>query len=188
MDYESNETSINVEPPENKTVAADTVNVERSGVQSISATSATLRQVGVQNATAERLVLRQGGIVKANAETLEMLQASAALVQTGSARLTASNSGAVVAGGSVNMDQSAARVLVSGGQVDMDQAGAGLLVANNVRMENSAVVFLVSRNVEGNVTPMFGPRESILFGAVAGLIAGAMMMLGGLARRRGRKK
>jgi hypothetical protein len=59
------------------------------------------------------------------------------------------------------------------------------MVANNVNVEGaSGIVFLFARKVNGNVTTAFGPRESVLFGAVAGLVAGVMLMLGGLFRRK----
>jgi hypothetical protein len=87
------------------------------------------------------------------------------------------------------MDQSAARVMVAGGPVTMDQSGAVVLVAQNVQAEKaSGIVFLIARNVEGNVTAAFGPRESVLFGAVTGLVGGVVIFLASLIRRkRGRK-
>jgi hypothetical protein len=116
-------------------------------------------------------------------ESLDMLQGGAALIRTGQANLTASNAGVLINGGAVKMDQSAARVLVSGGEVSMDQSGSVLMIANSVRTQNSGTVFLIARNVEGDVNPSFGPRESMMFGAVAGLVIGVLMLLGGFFKR-----
>jgi hypothetical protein len=93
----------------------------------------------------------------------------------------------VLAGHGASLDQSMARVLVAAGDVKMDQSGAALLVANNVHTESGAgTVLLIARNVEGNVTTLFGRQESIIFGVAAGAVAGVILMLGNLFRRRRR--
>ncbi len=126
--------------------------------------------------------------MRAKAENLEMLQAGAGMIQTGTAQLTASNAGALIANGNITMDQSASRVMVVNGEVTLDQSGAVLLVANQVHTgSSSGTVFLIARKVDGNVNTAFGPRESVLFGAVAGLVMGVIMMIGGLFRRKGKK-
>ena len=90
----------------------------------------------------------------------------------------------MIASGDVTMDQSAARLLVAKGAVNMDQGGSVFTAANQVNMQNSGTVFLLARKIEGDVNTVFGQRESILFGAVAGAVAGTIMMLANLARRR----
>jgi len=164
----------------------DIVNIERSGAQTVNANHVTLRQGGVQSVNSDQLIIRQGGVVNARTARLEMIQAGAGMVQTDNAQLTTSTTTALIARGGVQMDQSTARVLVAGGEVSMDQGGSVLTVANNVRMKNSGTIFLFARQVEGNVKPVFGPRESMIFGAIAGLVAGTIMLLGNIFRRRRR--
>lgn len=166
------------------TVSAEVVNIDHGGVQNLNATSVTLRQGGVQNATAEKMLIRQGGVVKVKAENFEMVQGGAVLVQTSQASLTAANAVAVVAGAGVNLDQSAARVIVAGGEMNLDQSAALVMVGNTIKPKNSSIVFLVARNVEGNVSTTFGPQESIIFGAAAGLVAGVVMLIASLFKRR----
>jgi hypothetical protein len=58
-----------------------------------------------------------------------------------------------------------------------------VIVANNVRTTGTSnTLFLFARNVEGNVTTAFGQRETVIFGTVAGIVAGFILLLGGLIR------
>jgi hypothetical protein len=77
--------------------------------------------------------------------------------------------------------------VVAGGELTMDQSAAVVLVGNNVKAQNSPIVFLFARNIEGNISTSFGPQESIIFGATAGLVAGAVFLLAQLFRQRRKK-
>jgi hypothetical protein len=145
------------------------------------------------------VVIRQGGIVKAQADNLEMLQVGIVLARTEKASLTASEAGVVLSNGNVTMEQAGAHMLLTRGDVTMDQSGAVAMWARNVTLdqsgavamwarnvktENSGTVFLFASQVEGTVNAAFGPRESVIFGAVAGAVAGLVLLLARLARRR----
>jgi hypothetical protein len=164
-------------------VAAETVNITQGGARNVQGTHVTLRQAGVQSVTADNLVIRQGGVVKAEADRLEMLQGGVGLARTQTAHLTASQAGAVLSEGDVTMEQSGAQMLMTRGEVTMDQSGAVAMMARSVKAENSGVVFLLANEVEGTVNAAFGPRESVIFGVVAGAVAGLVMLLAKLSRR-----
>lgn len=175
--------SQKTEPNEGLDLNGDNVTVQNGAVRTINATNATVRQGGLQSAHTETLTVRQGGIVNARTTSLEMIQGAIGFAKTDDAKLTASNVGGMLAAGNVMLDQTMTRVLVSGGEVKMDQSAAAILIANNVNTGGgSGTVFLFARKVDGNVTTLFGPRESLVFGAVAGLVAGVLMLLGGLFR------
>ena len=165
-------------------VSAELVNITQGGARNVTGTQVTLRQAGAQTVTAENLVIRQGGVVKAQADQLEMLQGGVMLAQTQTASLTASQAGAILSEGDVTMEQSGAQLLLARGDVTMDQSGAAAVVARNVKTENSGTVFLLAREVEGTVNTAFGPRESVIFGTVVGAVAGLVLLLARLARRR----
>ena len=164
-------------------VTAESVNITQGGARNVQATHVTLRQAGAQSITADTLVVRQGGVVKARADHLEMLSGGIGLAQTQTASLTASQAGAVLSEGNVAMEQSGAQLLLARGDVTMDQSGAVAMVARNIKAENSGVVFLLAQQVEGTVNVAFGPRESVIFGAVAGAVAGLVLLLARLSRR-----
>ena len=164
-------------------VTAETVNITQGGARNVQATHVTLRQAGAQSVTAENLIIRQGGVGKAQVDHLEMLQGGIGFARTQTADLTASQAGAVLSEGDVSMEQSGAQLLLARGEVTMDQSGAVVMMARNVRAENSGVVFLLANEVEGTVNAAFGPRESVIFGAVAGAVAGLVLLLAKLSRR-----
>jgi len=164
-------------------VTAETVNITQGGARNVQGINVTLRQAGAQSVTADKLVVRQGGVMKAQADHLEMLSGGIGLAQTQTASLTASQAGAVISEGNVTMEQSGAQMLLARGDVTMDQSGAVAMVARNVKAENSGVVFLLANQVEGTVNTAFGPRESAIFGIVAGAVAGLVMLLAKLSRR-----
>jgi hypothetical protein len=66
----------------------------------------------------------------------------------------------------------------------MDQAGAIAIAARNVKSENCGTILLLAGRVEGTVNAAFGLRESAIFGAMAGAVAGLVLLLNQWARRR----
>ena len=137
-----------------------------------------IRQGGVTSVQAETVSVRQGGVVQLEAESVEMLQGGAVLAQTEQANLTASQAGLLYVRGDVNMEQAGAATLIAQGRVKMDQSGAVVMAANEVSADNSGVVFLLAKQVTGQVRSLFGPRESILFGVAAGAAAGLALLIG----------
>ncbi len=151
--------------------------VKREPAARVEADDVVLRQAGARSIEADAVTVRQGGVVRARAKELEMLQGGVVLAQTEEARLTASEAGLVHVGGSTVMDQSGAIALLARGPVTMDQCGAVVLAAPEVHADEANAVFLLARRVDGHVNAVFGPRESLLLGAAAGLAAGLVSWL-----------
>ena len=145
-----------------------------------------VRQGGAQSIEADHLIIRQGGAVKANATRLDVTQGFVGFMQTDAASMTASKAGVMLAKGDTHMDQSLSQLFISKGDVTVDQSALGMLVSNAVKIENSSTIFLITKKVEGNVTTLFGPRESLLFGAVAGLVSGVVLLMSKLIKRKKR--
>lgn len=165
-------------------VTAESVNIIQGGARNVQGTHVTLRQAGAQSITADSLVIRQGGVVKAQADQVDMLQGGIVFAKTQTANLTASQAGAILSEGNVTMEQAGAQMLLARGDVTMELSGAVVMAARNVKAENSGVVFLLASQVEGTVNTAFGPRESVIFGAVAGALAGLVLLLARLSRRK----
>ncbi len=176
------------QPEENQNqegvVQGDTVNITRSGVGQVKANTVNVRQGGLQSVEADQVTIRQGGLLKANTKRLEVLQGGVVYGHAESANLVASNAVAVVAGGEVSLDQTMARVVVAGGDVRMDQSASVAVVARTIRVSNSNPVLLLAQNVEGDVKPMFGPRESLMYGVVSGLVAGVVILIAQMFKKR----
>jgi hypothetical protein len=165
-------------------VKAESVDITQGAARSVEGTNVTLRQAGAQSVKADNLVIRQGGMLRAQADHMELSQGGIALAQTQAANLTASRVGFALSGGDVTMDQAAARVVLARGDVTMDQSGAVALVARNVKAKNCGTLLLLASRVEGEVNAAFGPRESAVFGAMVGLVAGLVLFLARLIRPR----
>lgn len=145
----------------------------------------TVRQGIVQSAEAGTATLRQAALVKLNAESADVNGSKLGFVQTQKdARLSNSSAGAVVAGAGVAMDLSSSKVIVAGAEVNMDQSAAAVMVTRKAVFKDSSVVFLVAQHVEGELTPLFGPREALLFGAAAGFIGGIILLFARIIKRR----
>ncbi len=165
-------------------VQGESVNITRGGAGQVKATTVNVRQGGLQSVEAEQVTIRQGGVLKANTDRLEILQGGLVYGHSQSANLVASNAVAVVAGGEVSLDQAMARVVVAGGDVRMDQSASVAVVARNIRVQNSNPVLLLAQNVEGDVKPMFGPRELLMYGVVSGVVAGIVILIAQMFKKR----
>jgi len=143
-----------------------------------------VRQGGAQSIEADHLIIRQGGAAKANATRLDVTQGFVGYMQTDAASLTAAKAGVILAKGDTHMDQSLSQLFITKGNVTVDQSAFGALVAKDVKIESSSSIFLIAKKVEGNVTTLFGPRESLLFGAITGLVGGVVLLMSKYIKRK----
>ena len=175
---ESKETGRSSKEAESADKKEKTRNISRTNVDEIKGDSITMCQVTARSVQGEKLLARQGVIVRAQTGQLKMIQGGAAVIQTEKADLSTSGSVLILSGGDVNMDQSGSKLLLSKGNISMDQSGVIAMAANRIETKNSSAVFMIAQNVEGSVNTMFGPRESLIFGAAAGLVAGLFYLFG----------
>jgi len=169
-------------------IQADIVEIYQGGANHIQAREVMLRQASANQVQADTVLVRQGGMATVTTTNLETNSSAMGYVQAQDASLCTSSVVAIVTGRDAELDQSAAQVMVVGGKVDMDQSVAALMIANEVSMDSSNVVFLLAGKVEGDVRPVFGPKETILFGLISGFAAGAMVLTGILFGRKRKKK
>jgi hypothetical protein len=123
----------------------------------------------------------------ADAERVELRLSAVGMVDAGDVQFAQGALGAARAD-SVSVDQGAVgaaladRVEVSRGyarsilarQVQLDRAAARVVVAADVKAERTAVMLLVARRVSGDVRVLLDWRGAVAFGAVAGLVFGAL--------------
>jgi hypothetical protein len=64
--------------------------------------------------------------------------------------------------------------------ISVQQGGAVVMAAPRIEVANGGAVFLIAREVHGNVRAMFGPRAALVFGIAAGIVFGLIR----LAKRR----
>jgi hypothetical protein len=82
---------------------------------------------------------------------------------------------------SVSVTQGGLGLALSHDETTLQQAGAGVIVTRIAQVNDSAVGFLIAREVRAqNLRVLFGVREALAFGAAAGL---ALALVFGLRRR-----
>ena len=80
----------------------------------------------------------------------------------------------------VSVRQGGVGVALSHDETTLQQAGAGVVMTRVARVSDSAIGFLIAREVQpNNVRVLFGVREALAFGAAAGL---ALALVLGLRR------
>ena len=107
-----------------------------------------------------------------------MIQGAAGVIQSEKVNLSTSGSAMILSRGDVTMKQSGSELLLSRGNISMDQSGAIVMAANKIEAKSGNAVFMIAKNIEGTVETMFGPRESLILGATAGLVAGLFYLFG----------
>jgi hypothetical protein len=169
MDSQSNpnQTENPHNPPQvvsgfQKRIIGDSVLIRQGAAQSVEANTLTIRQGGVGISHAGQVDLNSGGSLWSTSDTMNLSNSSSAVL---------------VSKGTSTIDQSAVQVLASAGSISMDQSAVGVMAARDVTIENSAVVFLIAKNVQGNVVPLFGPREAAIFGVLAGLVGSVVLII-----------
>ncbi|MDX9863764.1 MAG: hypothetical protein RBT34_03050 [Anaerolineaceae bacterium] len=173
---------------ENLQIIDDEVKVEDIHVGSIQAQQVDLHQSAVETLNSAQTTARFSAVARSTSEQLNMDFGAIGVMKTGDAQLKASAAGVIVADEGVNMDISRAQVILSRGNVVMDKSMAVVAGGRKVKAENSNVVFLLAGKVEGSVQPLFGSRESLIFGAVAGLVGGILVLTGRLFKNLGNQE
>lgn len=188
----SEETKTVMAEDETLEIGADLVSLQQSSVRTVRAKQAELYQSAAQMMTAEEARIRMGAAAQVNTDNIDAGFTAIGQVKTTDASLKASVAGLVTADDNVSMEFSQAKLIYNNGMITMDHSLAGAVAGRKVKLDDSNVVFLLAGKVEGEVQPVFGPRESILFGIAAGIVGGILVLTGrlfkGLARVNGNKK
>lgn len=171
-----------------KTPGTDNLEIFRDSVDRIVAHEVTIRQGGATSIEADQAQIIQGGVAKVKADSFEVTSGGVMFAQTQDATLNNSSAKLLVAGGHTQLNNSQALLAVAGNGMELVQSGTTVLISPKVTLDKaSGVVFLVAKDVHGDVNTAFGPRDSILFGLVAGATAAAVTLLVRLASRKKKK-
>ena len=182
MDHEAGEGVIT----ENVQIIDDEVKVEDIRVGSIQAQQVDLRKSAAETINSVQTTARFSAIVKSASQSVDVDLSAIGVAKAGDVQMKGSAAGVILAEDGVNMDLSRSQVILSRGNVVMDKSMAFVAGARKIKAENSNIVFLVTGKLEGDVKPLFGPRESLIFGAVAGLVGGILVLTGHLFKGLGK--
>jgi len=159
-------------PPQADDVSSQAETVSGS-VQRVIGHDVTVRQGIAQSIEADQVVVNQGAVAQLKTGKATLSSSGIGFAQADTLEMTASHASGVIVRQDVDMDQSGVQVMVTNGPVQMKQSGAVVMVTREAHLENnSGVVFLIAQNVKGDIRPLYGPKEAVIFGAVAGLVGG----------------
>ena len=165
------------------------VEVRQGGANQIHAKEVILRQAGAKYIKSNLVQVRQGGVVAVETDRLELTEGGVVFANSAAVDMKSSHAIVILNDGNANIDQSAVQVVATKGNVQIDQSSIVAMVGNQITLEkNNNVVFLLAKNVVGDVKAQFGPKESVLFGLIAGLSAGIVILSGALFGKKRIKK
>jgi len=150
-------------------------NLSHADVQSVHAELVRMHQADAETITADEVELVQSAAGNIKANHISVRQSGLAVVNAGEV---------LVQGGATGFIQ-AEKASVSGytgavvaGSAEVHHSMVGYVAGKDVHVEDSRTVFLLARNVNGNVTTLLDTRSALIAGLVGGLFAGIMLLLG----------
>ena len=166
------------DPPKSQ---PEVVNLEHADVDSVTASLVRMRQANAQAVVADEVELNQSVVGSVTASNFSARQSAVGRVNTQVAEVMNS------AVGGVRAEQAAVQGVigvVAAGTVNLMDARVGVAAAREIRGERIHALAIVEGRVEGEVHAAVDTRGAILFGAVAGLVGGLIVLVGRNAFRR----
>lgn len=158
-------------------VSARTVEINQGAADSVQATDVTVRMGGVRDVRGQIVSIRQGAAVIINSERVDVVQGAVGLVRSSEASLGPGTSSGAVLADNVKMEQAAAQLMLARENVEMQQSAAMIVAGQTVTARNSAALFLVANNVEGDVRVMMDRQAAMSLGAALGAVVGVFVVL-----------
>jgi len=156
------------------------VQASRVSIGSIQAQQVDLNLCAMKTLNASKADIAFSAAMQPTTQELDASFSAMGAVKTGDAHIKNAAAGVVMAEDGVNMEMAHAKAILTRGNVVMNRSVAVVAGARKAKVENSNVVFLVTGKLDGDVKPMFGPKESLIFGVAAGLVGGILVLTGKL--------
>lgn len=145
---------------------ADRGKLQSSAAKSINADSVVMHSSAAQTIDANAIEMHSSAAQRVAADTIRMMQSQAFCAHTETLAVEQSNLGLLRATDATLADS---HVLA--------------LVSDRVQAANVSTVWLIARQVEGEVKAVFDARSAVLFGAAVGGVLGLLSLMSGVLRR-----
>jgi hypothetical protein len=141
-----------------------------TSAEHVRAETVSLHQASAQTVEADSIDIRQGAAARVEARDLTVTGGAVGFARADRVSVELGAAGAAVAG-EAHVTQSAVNAVIAR-QANVEQSLVQTVIAADVRFERpSAVVFLVSRRVEGEVRAVLDWRGALVFGVAVGLVS-----------------
>jgi hypothetical protein len=158
-------------------VTGNQIDLNLTTAESVEGQDVNIRLTAADTISGNNVNIRQGASLNLDCESLSTAQSALGFTKTQTLDMNTGIAGGIAAQGPVKMEMSASRILFSQQDVTMDQSASVFLAGKNVNVKDSASVFVVGAKINGNIKTVFGPLESILFGAAAGMVISVIMLI-----------
>ena len=166
-----------VEPEDiSKYDESQVTNISQEELRDVQANTVQMHQASAETISASDVEMQQSAAAAVKATNVNAHQAALAAVEATQVLSEQSFIGAMQADKATVSGYTGA---VAAGTAELHYSLAGVVVGNEVHVaDQTRTVFLISRNVQGNVISLMGTRSALIAGLVAGLFSGMMLLLG----------
>ena len=148
-------------------IETDRVELQSSAAKSIDADTVAMHSSVAQTIDAEAIEMHSSAAQRVDADTIRMVQSRAFSAHTETLAVEQSN-----------------LALLRATDATLADSAVFALVSDRVQAANVSTVWLIARQVEGEVKTVFDPRSAVLFGAALGGVLGLFTLVSGMLRRR----
>ena len=134
-----------------------------------------ISQSSVRNVEGGHVELQQVGALSIDGERMEATQSAAVVVRGSEINLNQSISGVTVSN-STSINFSLSPLSLSRNDTTLHRSAAGIVAAGRVNSEKSAVLLVVTKKVEGNLTALLDWKSACALSAVAGGLWGFLSL------------
>ena len=159
----------------------DNMDINEQAVNEVNAQSIKMTQSAAQQVEADRIEMQQSAAQSIDADVIEMRQSAAQIVQADTLRMQQSLALGARAD-TLQAEQSMLGVLQTHEATLADSALLAL-VGDRVQAANVNTVFLIGREIQGDVKTMLDTRGAVIFGLAAGSVLGFFSLLSAMIRR-----
>jgi hypothetical protein len=162
-------------------MAEDVVETSGQSIHEVKAQTVHLAQSMAQELEADRVELHQSAAQAIDADQVELHQSAAQIVEADTIRMQQS----VALGARADTLQGEQSVLGMVRTQDTTLADSNVLalVGDRIQAANVNTVFLIGRDISGDVKTMMDTRGALMFGLAAGGVLGFFSLLSAFARR-----
>jgi hypothetical protein len=157
----------------------DETDIQEKDLKIIEGEFVTITQSTVRNVEGGHVEMQQVGALSIDGERIEATQGAALMVRGEEINLNQSISGITVAD-NTSISFSLAPMALSKLDTNINRSAAGIVAGRTVRADKSAALFVLARDVEGELTTLFDWKSA----AAAGAVIGGLWGLFALFRRR----
>jgi hypothetical protein len=167
MAEECSEVQPAVSETDKGAAGADRVNLQSSAAKSIDAETVMMHSSAAQTVDAETIEMHSSAAQRMVADTIRMVQSQTFGVHTETLVVEQSNLG-----------------LLRAANATLADSTVFALVSDRVQAAHVSAMWLIARQVEGEVKTLFDLRSAAVFGAVLGGVLSLFALVAGMLRRR----